>query len=145
MQSLITWEQLLVIVLILLLVYYAAILLLFYRNDFFLARSFRRDSDYKTRNHLSSAPATTSFSEPDTVLYNQVHELMEDCKHVFTAAVNQQIEKALVLDALRRRIQQYPQIRGTSFQSAITNHFSQELEQRLAMVLEDHEADKLWQ
>lgn len=112
-------------------VYYAVVLFVFYRKDFL----------FSGRPARSLAPY---LSEPGIDVHSAVHELLEDCKPVFQAALTQQLDKQQVLAALRDRVQRYPQIVGTSFQTAVTNHISQELEHRLALRLTDAEAGGLW-
>lgn len=143
MQSVISWEQLLIGLLVLLLCYYAVILFVFYRRDFSFSGSSQKPG--RSLTPYASPITTPAYAmEPDAVLYNQVHELMEDCKPVFQAAVAQQLEKGQVLEALRIRVQQYPKIKGTALQVAVTNHIAQEMEHRLSMTLDDMEADSLW-
>lgn len=146
MQSVITWEQLSIYLSVFLFLYYAAIILLFYRKDISLIRSSRKNGAPSLAPYVSPSPASTNSTiEPDTILYNSVHELMEDCKPVFQAAVNQQLEKEQVIESLRIRVQRYPQIKGTAFQVAVTNHIAKELDHRLGMILQDDEASALWQ
>jgi len=143
MQSLISWSQLLIVLFIFLVGYYAVMLFVFYRGDLSLSRAFQK-SGRSLAPYASPATAPARGAEPDIVLYNTVHELMEDCKPVFQAAVAQQLEKEQVLEALRVRVGQYPQVKGTAFQMAVTNHIAHEMEHRLAMTLDDTEADGLW-
>lgn len=143
MQSVISWEQLLIYVLVFLCCYYAVILFFYYRRDLSLLFTSTR-SGHSLAPHAAPAVGDPAAAAADTALYNSVHELMQDCKPVFQAADSQQLDKDQVLDALRVRVQQYPQIKGTSFQIAVTNHIAQEMEHRLAMQLTDPEADTLW-
>ncbi len=138
-----TWGSYIVVAIALLVVYYVAIGLVYYRRDIsqLLAASKAGGS---LKPYASSLSSSSHTAEPDMGLYNTVHALMEDCKPVFQAAVSQQLEKTLVLEALHLRVQRYPQIKGTAFQVAMTNHITQELEHRLSMTLTDEEANDLW-
>ena len=69
---------------------------------------------------------------------------MEDCKPVFQAAIQQQLAKEQILEALRVRLREYPQIKGTAFHASMTSHIAQELDHRLHMVLTDEETELLW-
>ena len=140
MRAVMGWEQLLIFLAVFLGVYYTLILLLFYRKELFglVKRKPAR------RVHATAAESEQRGEQPDRILYNRVLELMQDCKPVFKAAVEQSLEKEQVLAALRVRLQQYPEIRGTAFQISITSHIAQEMDHRLNMVLTDEETELLW-
>jgi len=141
MKGWITWEQLLIYGAVVLGVYYALILLLYYRKEL---QGLASRKQVGLQPYLSAETENHRREAPDATLYNNVLELMEACKPVFQAAVQQQLSKQQVLDSLQVRIKAYPQISGTAFQLAVTNHLAQELEHRLGMALTDDEADMLW-
>lgn len=142
MRGLITWGELFTWLGIFLFVYYAAVLFLFYRKELSSLRH-RNASVMEPGAFHEAAPSTTH--EKDDTLYNSVLELMEDCKPVFTAAVQQQLSKEQIVASLQVRLKQYPSIRGTAFQVAVTNHIAQEMDHRLSMALSDDDAKEMWQ
>lgn len=140
MSAVMTWGQLFIYLAIFLGIYYFVIGLVFYRDKL---------SGLKKQKNISSRPFAVTETEkpneqPDTTVYNNVLELMEDCKPVFQAAINQQLEKDQVLEAIRVRVQQYPAIIGTSFQHSVTHHIAQEMDNKLSMILTDEEAELIW-
>jgi hypothetical protein len=140
MRAVITWEQLLIYISIFLGVYYVFILLLFYRKEWF--GLVKRKPVQRMR--MTGGETKTNSDPPDAILYNSVLELMEDCKPVFHAAIQQSLDKAQILEALRVRLREYPQIKGTVFQISMTNHIGQEMDHRFNMVLTDEETELLW-
>ncbi|HMR81983.1 MAG TPA: hypothetical protein PKE30_02590 [Niabella sp.] len=143
MQNVITWEQLLMSLVVFLFVYYALILFIFYRHDLpFLSSYLKKESSLAP--YLSGHIADSDNEEPENILYNSVHELMEKCKPLFNAAAGGEITKEYLLNSLRLRVQKYPQLKGTAFQIAVSNHIEQEIDHRLGITLTDSEIDSIW-
>lgn len=133
-----------------LLIYYCCIILYFYRIEIkaVLKAKMSRSPSKKSGNSftMATSPDSTFLNtdEPSSTLNNLVHELIADCEQVFNVAANQQLDKQQAIDALRLCLLQYPQIKGSVFQIAVTNHIVGELQCRLAITLTDLEANQLW-
>lgn len=86
MRTVITWEQLLSYVAVIVGGYYVVILLLYFRKDVqhLLSSKGKKKAPFLT-GHMDGLSGDAHATE-DT-LYHQVHELLEDCKPVFKAAV----------------------------------------------------------
>lgn len=145
MQSVITWGQLVIYLTIFLFVYYAIVILLFYRKDLPALAASGKKLSPSLRHSASPVNIADKVSEPDTTLYSSVHELMEDCKPVFRAAIEQGLDKAPVLEALQIRLRKYSQIKGSAFQAAVTGHIEQEIQTHLGWTLTSQELSNLWQ
>lgn len=146
MMSRISWEQLSFFLTVALFLYYIVVVFVFYRKD--LLATFKAGSSGKSKPEpylaqTDSSPALHT-SDSDKVVYNQVLELLQDCKPVFQAAADQSLEKEQVLEALQLRVQKYPQIIGTAFQVAVSNHIDQEVQARCSFSLEESDIEKLW-
>lgn len=145
MNSVITWGQLFTYVSVFLFLYYAIILFLFYRRDLIITSKPGRKWNYDSYTSLAGHDASrASTTDQDNHLYNAVHELIEDCKPVFQAAVQEKLEKEQVLEALQVRIKKYASLKGAAFQAAINNHIEQELNDQCNMVLLEKDAASLW-
>lgn len=143
MSSLITWGQLITYLTVFLFIYYAIVLLLFYRTDLLhIAKIGKRNPQGRSMFLQTGASIPEQTSE--ATLYNTVHELMEECKLVFQAAISQKLEKEQVIESLKVRIKKYPQLKNTAFQIAVTNHIEQELDNRCGIVLLEHDVESLW-
>lgn len=146
MDSRISWGQLLNFIGVFLFFYYAVILLVFYRRELSTIIKTRVRKKVNHAPHLSPQVSGNggSTGARDEVVYSQVLELMQDCKPVFHAAVEQSLEKEQILDALQVRLRKYPQVKNTAFQVAVSNHIDQELQNRRGLSLSDSELESLW-
>ncbi|WP_157558143.1 hypothetical protein [Niabella aurantiaca] len=140
MQTIMTWGQLLTCLFIFLVCYYAAVLALCYRHDLVTLGS------RFMKQELRDAENESSGEESDyEALYTSVHELMRDCKDVFTNVTNAPIDKNRLISDLSRKVKLHPDIKGTAFQVSMSNHIAQEASHRLGVELEDDELERIWQ
>jgi hypothetical protein len=142
MVNKISWTECLTYLAIGLIIYYAVVAVIFYRLEFFTLLKGVHSQSVHDEPYSSAAPTSAAFGNG---LYNEVLELMQDCKPVFQAAVEDSLEKAQVLEALQLRLKKYPQIIGTAFQVAVSNHIDQELQARCGMSLSESDIQALWQ
>lgn len=140
MVTIISWSECLTYVGIGLIIYYAVVVAIFYRMEF-IALLKGRHSQRRDEPNTSAAPASAA---PENILYNEVLELMQDCKPVYQAAVEQSLEKTQIIEALRLRLKKYPQVIGTAFQVAVSNHIEQELQARCGLSLNESDIASLW-
>lgn len=145
MQNVITWEQLSIYLFIFLIIYYAVVLALFYRHD--LARLGNRFAKQNSSDAVYETEESSSATESQdhNALYNNVHELMKNCRDVFINVTNAPIDKNRLIADLRGKVKLYPQIKGTAFQVSMSNHIAQEASNRLGIELEDDELGQIWQ
>jgi hypothetical protein len=142
MVNRISWTECLTYLAIGLAIYYAAVAFIFYRMEIYaLLKGGYKQSRF-SEPYLSAAPTSVAS---ENRLYNEVLELMQDCKPVFQAAVDNPLDKSQVLEALQLRLRKYPQIIGTAFQVAVSNHIDQELQARCGMSLKESDIQALWQ
>lgn len=143
MKSLISWGELFIIIPVFLGLYYLGVFVALYRKDFLLKASSRKfDQQRPVPKEVQTSKSTDST---DGILYTQVLELMGDCKEVFTSVTENAMEHSQIVEALSIRLRKCPQIRGTSFQIAITNHIDQELQHRCNISLSAEDLDRLWE
>ncbi|MBZ4187622.1 hypothetical protein [Niabella beijingensis] len=145
MQNVITWEQFLICLLVFLLIYYVIVLALYYRDDLGkLGKRFGKQDGanamYKKGN--SSIPREKHEYES---LYDSVHELMKECRGVFSNTNNAPIDRGKLIADLSDKVKAFPQIKGTAFQISMSNHFAQEASHRLGVELNDNELEEIWQ
>lgn len=144
MQSVITWEQLLIYLFIFLIIYYAAVLALFYRHDLVLPGSrFTRQQSPGGKYEPEEKP--TGEENNYEALYNNVHELMKDCRDTFVNVSNAPVDKDRLIADLSRKVKLHPEIKGTAFQVSMSNHIAQEASHRLGVELDDDELERIWQ
>lgn len=145
MQSLITWNELIIYTILFVIIYYAAVLAVCYRQEVLkLASRFKRlDSRSAEEDEEIYDPAIPNQDSSEQ-LYDRVHDLMQDCKTVFSNITNAPINKDKFIEELQRRVKKYPEVKGTAFQISLTNHFEQEAEYRLGIKLNDKELEQIW-
>jgi len=134
MQSLITWNELFIYTILFLIIYYAAVLAVCYRQEVLKLASRIKKSDEDLSNDTID----------NSSLYDQVHDLMQDCKAVLSNITNAPINKGKLIEELQLRVKRYPEVKGTAFQISLSNHFEQEADHRLGIVLSDQELEKIW-
>jgi hypothetical protein len=143
MQSLITWNQLGSYTIIFLIFYYAAVLAVCYRQEVLkLASRFKRFDEDLSNDTIDNSSFTNQ--DQQVQLYDRVHDLMQDCKAVFRNVTNAPVNKDKLIEELQHRVKSYPEIKGTAFQISLTNHFEQESDHTLGIVLSDRELEKIW-
>lgn len=143
MQSLITWSQLFVYLMIFLPIYYAAVLAVCYRREVLkLASRFKKLDDLSIKQ--AEFDKLVLNNDQPAKLYDKVHDLMQECKAVFSNVTNAPINKGRLIEELQQRIKRYPEVNGTAFQISLTNHFEQEAEYRLGIKLNDKELEQIW-
>ncbi|WP_157097964.1 hypothetical protein [Niabella ginsenosidivorans] len=145
MQSVITWEQLLIYLFIFLIIYYAVVLALFYRHDLVKLGNRFTKQELADAGYLTEESASSNEGSDYDALYNNVHELMKDCKDIFINVTNAPIDKARLIADLNQKVKSYPQIKGTAFQISMSNHIAQEASHRLGIELENDELEQIWQ
>lgn len=140
-----TWGELIGYVALVNGVYYAAVAGIFFRRELggLLAKR-TRESLNPSLSKRELRRVSTETSSRETTIYNAVHELLEDCKQVFQAAVEESLEKSQILEALQVRLRKYPLVKGTSFQIAVTNHLEQELDNRCGLKFSESDIEQLW-
>jgi len=143
MQSLITWNELFIYTILFLIIYYAAVLAVCYRQEVLKLASRIKKSDEDLSNDTID---NSSFASQDqqVQLYDQVHDLMQDCKAVLSNITNAPINKGKLIEELQLRVKRYPEVKGTAFQISLSNHFEQEADHRVGIVLSDQELEKIW-
>lgn len=142
----ITWAECLTYLAIGLIIYYAVVIVLFYRTAFLYLLKGGLSQNRFDKSYPSTASASPGVSAPasESALYSQVLELMQDCKPVFKAAVEHSLEKSQIVEALQLRLKKYPQIIGTAFQVAVSNHIDQEIQNRCGLSLSNSDIETLW-
>lgn len=146
MQSILTWNQLLSYLFILLIIYYAAVLAVCYRQEVLkLASRFKIPGDFpKDQEDADEEEPGLSKREQDSRIYDTVHQLMQDWKVVFSNVANAPIHKEKLIEELHNKAQNYPAIKGTSFEVSLTNHVQQEADYRLGIILTEEEIATIW-
>lgn len=143
MQSVITWNELFIYTILFLIIYYAAVLAVCYRQEVLkLASRFKKFNEDLSNDTIEN-PSTTN-QEQQAELYDRVHDLMQDCKAVFSNVNNAPMNKEKLIHELQLRVKRYPAVKGSAFQISLTNHFEQEADHRLGIVLSDQELEKIW-
>lgn len=145
MRAVMTWGELIGYAALVNGVYYTAVVGIFFRRELgglFAKRG--RESLSPSLSKRESGGASTETSSSEATIYNSVHELLEDCKQVFRAAVEESLEKSQILEALQVRLRKYPSVKGTSFQIAVTNHLEQELDNRCGLKFSESDIEQLW-
>jgi hypothetical protein len=152
MCSTVSWSAFLQTIIILTVSYYSAVLFIFYRTD--LIRWFLEFRNIKSKTVLQNAAAVT-VEEPRTnnpvdkkqnenILPSSMHELMEDLKIVFAEASGDRIKKPELLLKLKKKVKEYPQIKGTDFETAINRLIESESKERCEIILSTQELNVLW-
>jgi hypothetical protein len=141
MAQLLSWKELLLALAILLPGYYAAVGFLFYRIE--VRQLFQRKPNLSQPTGESKISSQTN-TEERAALPQMPYDLIEDLKLVFEAAVDQKLEKAQVLEAVQIRVRKYPEIKGSTFQSPISNLVEQELQSKMGWSLSNDEITSIW-
>jgi hypothetical protein len=137
----ISWAECFTFLTVGLIIYYTVVAFIFYRVEFYAILK----GEYKPSKHaVSYSHEATTSATVENGLYNQVLELMQDCKQVFQEAVDHSLEKSQVVESLQLRLKKYPQIIGTAFQVAVVNHIDQELQTRCGLSLSESDIKILW-
>jgi hypothetical protein len=80
---------------------------------------------------------------PPADTHARVHELMQEIKLVFDAAVRDQLEKSLVLEVMGLRFAKYRSL-AADIRAAITQHVVYEFSLRLSITVTREDIDALW-
>ena len=146
MQSLITWNELFFYIILFLIIYYAAVLAVWYRQEVLkLASRFKKFSDSPMEEEdVDVKESEVSQMDKASTIYDTVHALMQDWKVIFSNVTNAPIHKGKLIEDLRKKAQNYPTIKGTSFQVSLINHIQQEADYRFGITLTDEEIATIW-
>lgn len=148
MKGMMSWEQLIFYVFVFLIVYYILVLLIFYGRTLVGRSHGPHNTNPRSRPfenvNTSLLRKTDKTTLQEDTIYTQVMELMEDLKPVFKAAVDDKPGTSQIITALRLRVQRYPGIKGSSFQSAITTHIEQTLQQSTGLLLSAEDISQVW-
>jgi len=143
MFSSISWREFLTVVVIILFLYYFLVIVLYYRKDL---SQLAKDGFHKKQIQVSPVAKIESTSVPDsnTILFSTVHELMEELKGLFTTASKNDYPKEELLTALKMKLRDYSQLKGTAFQAAVNNHISKESKDQCQTDLADIDLQQIW-
>jgi hypothetical protein len=159
MCSTISWSAFLQTIIILSVIYYSWLLLTFYRND--LIKWFSNFSKVKSKpvlqtatipeaqrpmsyNEMTVATAESSLQEKENILRSSVHDLMEDLKIIFIEAAGDKTKKPELMLKIQKKLKEYPQIKGTAFETEITRLIEFESNEQCEIILSDEELNMLW-
>ncbi len=164
MFSNISWGQFISTIIFLSAIYYIAIILLYYRKDILnwsrhgidlnklsAQTAHASSAEQETKNTISSKEELRpmSYNEftagtEDKINYAEVHELMEDLKTIFINSAKNKIVKQELILAIRNKLHDYPQLKGTEIENEIIQHIKNECQEKCAFDLDKTELENLW-
>lgn len=136
----ITWGQLFLCLFIFLLCYYAAVLGLYYRAELVaIAGRFNMGSGgSESKDDVEEEP------QERVTIYDEVRAVMEASREVFKRHTESPLNKDQLIEDLRAAIRKYPKIKGTSYETSLTNYIEQEVDHRFSTRLSDEELEGIW-
>lgn len=154
MKGLISWESLVICLAIFLFIYYTLILLIFFGGPLFsrlkktgLGNVVSQPVENTTSSdNLTGKQAQSrgSADRKENVLYTQVIEFMEDLKPVIQSAGRDKLDASQIIEAIRIRLQRYPNIKGSTFQEAVSTHIERRLQLETGLLLSQKDIESLW-
>lgn len=145
----ISWQEYVEIISLLVLIYYVVVFFLYFRGDILqLARQgfwkHVRIPTISKERIVSQAAKTTEKSDDNHTLFSSVHELMEELKSLFDTATQKHLQKHELMMALQLKLNDYHQLKTTSFQVAINNHIMHQSLVQCDITITDIEIKQLW-
>jgi hypothetical protein len=143
----ITWKELGAVLGGVLPLYYAVYAYVFYRKKIKDLAGGRSGAVW-TRQSFQHEPISEPDLQPslfsDDDVYSSVHELTEELKKVFEAALRDRLDRDQILEAVKLRLRNYPAIRGSSFQQAVNNHIITELQSKCGIEVSSDALNDCW-
>jgi|HubBroStandDraft_1064217.scaffolds.fasta_scaffold235893_3 hypothetical protein len=142
MGSSISWEQFILIVVIVLGLYYGYVGVKYYRKDWLYRLSGKKPGGASPQPAQSPA-ATPSGAAAANPLLPLVHDLVDEIRALLQAK-GVTVDKSDLLGKLRRLLQKYPTLKGTSFQPSINQLLAVEYKNHCSVDLDENEIRALW-
>jgi len=131
----ISWGQFFTTIIILVLIYYLIIAGVYFRHDLVLL--VQRKTTVPPEPLQPSGEKTVDHFTASSELKIALQQAFEQC------AERRWIKEEL-LTAISKVLKQYPELKGTAFQSAINNYISLEAGTQCQVELNEHELQQIW-
>lgn len=138
-----TWGELMVIIFVAAVVWYAFVVLKYYGKEFVRRKNTPAPIRWKREKQPDPAPSSSPAFSSGGNTHAQVHELMEEIKLIFDAAVRDTLTKEQIFDALHKRLPKYPTFPAPIRQS-VNQHIINEFSLQLKINVTDTEINHLW-
>ena len=148
MKGWLTWEELFTYLLIGGALYYAILLFRIYRQQFnnwkqnTVAVKWNREVFQQAEKLVEQDAINKPVSSHH--ISTDVHELTQELKEVFAAAIRDQLQQEQIMDAIGLRLHQYPGLKDSAFHEAINNHIIMELQSQLSLTVNSELLNKYW-
>jgi heme/copper-type cytochrome/quinol oxidase subunit 2 len=141
----INWQWYIAASVVLLAVYYVSVILLYYRKN-------KKPATQRTEHPDPLQP--TLFAQPNLAasgiqptepdLSDTVYDFVDELRALLLQSAADQAEKDGLYGGISRLLQKYPKLKGSAFQSAITNLIAMEAENQCAVHFTAEELALLW-
>jgi hypothetical protein len=138
-MQLVSWGELSMGLMVTGIVWYTYVALVYYRPAI---KGFGKNKKAEPAPVIWSRD-TGQDNAPRNDPHARVHELMQELKSVFTAAVRDQLSKAQILEALAVRLVKYKDL-PSEIKAAVTQYVVQEFSLQLRMTVGVEEINALW-
>ena len=144
-----SWTELIVGLSIIIVVWYVYVILRYYRKDLSAIIKKRdtgsRPVKWERTTRLNNEETRLVTATPNTVVvtHAQVHELMEELKLIFRAAIHDQLNTEQIKEAIAIRLQKYQSL-DNKIRIAVNQHIVNEFSLQLKLSVTTEEINSLW-
>lgn len=142
-MQLMTWGELMVIIVVAAIIWYAFVLIKYYGKEFARRNNSQAPIKWKREKESDTARPSSSVISAGDNTHAQVHELMEEIKLIFNAALRDILNKEQIFDALHKRLPKYPTL-PTPIRQSVNQHIINEFSLQLKINVTDTEINHLW-
>lgn len=148
-MQLLTWGELIMYTIVGAGIWYGFVLVMYYRKEIagrLFSKSDSGPAKWVREPVTSIEPSKVGNPRNDAAndAHAQVHELMQELRLVFDAAVKDTLQEEQVMEAIAIRLKRYL-ILPDHLRSAINQHLSNEFSLQLQITIAENQINTLWQ
>lgn len=140
-MQIVNWSELVIGLVVLGVLWYGYFVLRYYRKAIIKFSQNKRNSDKPAKWIRESPPVNNDPAKSDP--HAQVHELMQELKLVFAAAVKDQLQTQQILDAIGIRLSKYTTL-PVEIKLSIAQHIVNEFFLQVKITVTQEEINALW-
>ncbi len=148
MQHIITWNQYIIYSVAGLVMYYGFIIFRFYRKDILqiqFPKAGKKKNDSSSQGTLFTGSSSNASTETaQNTLSPVVHDFVDELIVLLKQSAAQHAGKIEIIGAIKKLINKYPKLKGSSFQTSITNLIAAESDTNCNVRLSSNDLADLW-
>jgi hypothetical protein len=141
----ISWQSFLTFIVVSAGTYYFFVILIYYKREIsrlLKGKTFSTPPENGTELFSSAQKGGTSNNPID--LFSLAHELLEELKQVFSAALREGYPRQELIVALQILLRNYKKLKQSDVQSEINNHIETQSKETCSITLSAAEIQRLW-